>query len=200
MQTFIQSNVHIQGQATFELDVQNAKPPVPKTVKMIEHDPDHFGKPIAENARGILLLNRQLSNQKVKKGIALALCVLTALVCSIVILGILGEHDEAIIVMQGFFVSGVVMLLPIAAFLHFTKSANTISTLIQKQQQILSSLERQNQQDTRVGDYIVCPYCEAASVYVPLNSPPPLDGLKHCLKCGKQFFTTRLDSYPVVFK
>jgi len=62
------------------------------------------------------------------------------------------------------------------------------------------SMEQQNVMDTKVGDYVICPYCATPSDYFALKSPPPVEGLKHCLKCGRQFFTSGLNSYPVLFK
>src|SRR5665213_2181975 len=74
--TFVQSNVHIQGQAAFELDAANAKLPVPKTVKMIEHDPNYFGKRIADNILKITAHQRQASRKKSIKNLALFFLVL----------------------------------------------------------------------------------------------------------------------------
>jgi rubredoxin len=63
-QTFVQSNVHIEGQAAFELDAANIKPPSPKMVKMAEHDPDYFRERIANNAYRITDLQEQVPWKK----------------------------------------------------------------------------------------------------------------------------------------
>ena len=202
--TFVQSNVHIQGQATFELDAKNAKPSVPKTAKMIEHDPDHFGKSISKNLRGIIEINRRISSHKLKKRIAQFFSVLMAAVMAMAILGTLvgppdkpddpGSGGAAV----GLILWGLLMLWPILAFFSFHKKIHQDNSLIQNLQQTIFSLELENSMDTRVGDFIICPHCETVLEYVPLNSPPPVEGLKHCLKCGRQFFTSGLTSYPVL--
>jgi hypothetical protein len=200
--TFVQSNVHIQGQATFELDVANTKLPSPKMVKMIEHDPNYFGKRISDNAFKITWHQREASRKKTIKNFALAICVLMWLIGSLPFLGaLLSPHDsEQGFVIPGLVLWGMVSLFPFAIFRIFRKEMREDNLMIQHFQQTNSSIEQQNLMDTRVGDYIICPHCETTSDYVPLNSPPPIEGLKHCLKCGRQFFTSGLNSYPVLFK
>ena len=63
-QTIVQSNVHIQGQSNFELDTANARSPVPRMVKMAEHDPDYFGKRMAGNTLQITRLQQLLRRKK----------------------------------------------------------------------------------------------------------------------------------------
>jgi hypothetical protein len=204
--TFVQSNVHIQGQATFELDVQNSKPSVPKMAKMFEHDPDRFGKSIAENNRGIVEINRRLSSYKTKKLIALIFTVLMGAFIAVVILGtLIGPSDENGNADSGgavgsFVILGLLMIWPASAFYIYRKKIFQDKSLIQKLQQTISSLEQQNVMDTKIGDYVICPHCETTLNYVALNSPLPVEELKHCLKCGKQFFTSGLNSYPILFK
>lgn len=201
--TFVQSNVHVQGQATFELDAANIKPPSPKMVKMIEHDPNHFGKRISENALKITWHQRQVFWKRIGKNFALIICVLIWLFGGLVCLAILGGPHDSDGVGSGIgilVVFGMASLIPFAVFLNFRKEICEYNSLIQNFQQTSSSLEQQNLMDTRVGDYIICPHCETTFNYVPMNSPPPVEGLKHCLKCGRQFFTSGLISYPIVFK
>jgi hypothetical protein len=200
--TFVQSNVHIQGQATFELDVANAKPSSPKMVRMIEHDPNYFGKQIANNALKITQHQRQVPRKKTIKNFALIICVLMWLFGGLACLGILvGPHDSDDVGsgIVGLVLLGMVSLFPFAVFIKFRKEVCEYNLMIQKFQQTNSSLEQQNLMDTRIGDYVVCPHCETTSDYVPINSPPPVEGLKHCLKCGRQFFTSGLNSFPVLF-
>ena len=200
--TFVQSNVHIQGQATFELDTANAKPFVPKMVKMIEHDPNYFGKRIADNALKITWHQREVLRKKTIKNFALIIYVLMWLLGGLAGFGILvGPHDSGDIgsSLVGLVLWGMISFFPFAIFLKFRKEICKFNIMIQNFQQTTASLEQQNLMDTRVGDYIICPHCEATSDYVPANSPPPVAGLKHCLKCGRQFFTSGLNSYPVLF-
>jgi hypothetical protein len=204
--TFVQSNVHIQGQATFELDAKNAKPPVPKTAKI-----DNLTKSITENTHRIAGINRRISSHKVIKRIALYFTVLIGgpglMVIIVALVGSFsdkdfpgdgGENVGFLLVLCT--VLGMLLIGPVAAFVIFRNKIREDNSLMQKLQQTISSLEQQNLADTKVGEYVICPYCENAAHYVPLNSPPPVEGLKHCLKCGRQFFTSGLNSYPVVFK
>jgi hypothetical protein len=200
--TFVQSNVHIQGQATFDLDVAKAKPPFPKMVKMIEHDPNYFGKRIAENTHKIAVHQRQAFRKKTIKNRALVICVLMWSLGGLACLGILvGPHDSESVSsgVVGFVLSAIASLFPFAVFVYFRKEMREYNLMIHKFQEANSSLQQQNLMDTRIGDYIVCPHCEATLDYFPVNSPPPIEGLKHCVKCGRQFFTTGLNAYPVRF-
>jgi len=200
--TFVQSNVHIQGQATFELDIANAKISSPKMVKMIEHDPNHFGKRIAENAIKITALQREVSRKKSIKRAMLAICLLLWLLGALSFFVILlGPHDSNDV---GANFGGLVCLLslsviPLLIFRNFRKEVHEYILMVQNLKQETLSLEQQNLIDTKIGDFIICPHCKSTSEYVPLNSSPPLQGLKHCLKCGRQFFTNGLSSYPVLF-
>jgi DNA-directed RNA polymerase subunit RPC12/RpoP len=200
--TFVQSNVHIQGQATFELDVANAKLPSPKMAKMIEHDPNYFGKRIADNAFKITVYQREVSPKKTIKNFALFICVLMWSFVGLMTLPAICDPDSDVRTSMwvGLVLLGLLSLIPFFVFRKFRKEMCEYNLLIQKFQQENSFLEQQNLMDTRVGDYIICPHCETTSDYVPLNSPPPVEGLKHCLKCGRQFFTSGLNSYPVLFK
>jgi ribosomal protein L37AE/L43A len=198
--TFVQSNVHIQGQATFELDVANAKPSSAKMVKMIEHDPNYFGKQIADNALKIMVHQRQASRKKSIQSFALIMCVLLWSFGALAFLGILvGPHDSNSVGsgVVGLVILGLVSLFPFFVFRNFHKEMREYNLMVQNLRQTNASLEQQNLMDTRIGDYIVCPHCETTSDYVPINSPPPVEGLKHCLKCGRQFFTSGLNSFPV---
>jgi len=201
--TLIQSNVHIQGQATFKLDVENAKSSTAKMARMIEHDPDHFGKTISKNTRDIVEINRGISSHKIKKLIAQIIIILMgplmALAALVAIVAIASKDFGPSGLVPLIFLS-MLMLWPVLMFLSYRKQIRQDNLLIQSLQQATASLKRQNLMDTKVGDYLVCPHCEAALEYVPLNSPPPVDGLKHCLKCGSQFFVSGLISYPVLFK
>jgi Zn finger protein HypA/HybF involved in hydrogenase expression len=200
--TFVQSNVHIQGHASFELDVANVKLPLPKMVKMIEHDPDFFGKLITENTLKIAVHQRQASRKKATKTLALACCVLLWSFGALACFGILvGPRDSESVGtgIVGVVLLAIVSLFPFAVFLYFRKEMREYNLMIQKFQQTISSLEEQNSMDTKVGDYIVCPHCESALDYFALNCPPPVEGLKHCLKCGRQYFSNGLNSYRVLF-
>ena len=202
--TSVQSNVHIQGQATLELDVANAKPPSPKMLKMCEHDPNHFGKRIADNAFKIGIYQRQASRNKTIKNFALVIFVLMWLFGGLVLVLLFEGSKDPDSVSFGLGIYGLVflgLLSPILlfAYIHCRKDVFNCNLMIQKFQETNFSLQKQNLMDTRVGDYIVCPHCEATLDYFPINSPPPVEGLKHCLKCGRQFFTKGLNSYPVRF-
>jgi hypothetical protein len=202
--TFVQSNVHIQGQAAFELDVAKAKPPFPKLVKMIEHDPNYFGKRIADNAFKISIYQRQASRNKTIKNFALVICVLMwlfgGLVLVLIFEGSKGPDSYAFgLGVCGLGLLGLLSPVPIFAFIHCRKEVFDCNLMIQKCQETSSSLQQQNLMNTRVGDYIVCPHCDAALDYFPVNSAPPIEGLRNCLKCGRQFFTKGLNSYPVLF-
>lgn len=203
--TYVQSNVHIQGQATFELDAANAKSPSPKMVRMIEHDPNYFGKRIADNALKITWHQRQASQKKIIKNLALIFCVLLwsfgGLGCLAVLVGLfVGPHDsDDGSGMVGVILLGLISLFPFFVFRNFRKEMREYNLMVQNLQQTNSSFEQQNLMDTKIGDFIICPHCETTSDYVPINSPPPIQGLKHCLKCGRQFFTSGLNSFPILF-
>jgi hypothetical protein len=203
-QTFVQSNIHIQGQATFELDAANTRPPVPKMVKMIEHDPDYFGKHIAINALKTAALQRQVPRGKIIKNIALFFFFVLMFWCgSVIYVGVFAEphdSDTVVAVIMVFIFFGLPSLIPFYVYRRYRKQVRDYNSLIKNLQQTNSSLEQQNLMDTKIGDYIICPYCATPSDYVALNSPPPVEGLKHCLKCGRQFFTSGFNSYPVLFK
>jgi len=208
--TYVQSNVQIQGQASFELDTKNAKQAVPKMAKMSEHDPNRFGKSIAENRHDVAKISRRLSGRQVIKRIAL---IFTALIggfgTMVIIIALVGSFsdqnfpgdggDKGAFLVALCLVVGILLMVPLAVFIDFRNKIREDNSLIQKLQQTIASLEQQNLMDTKVGEYVICPYCENVSDYVPLNSPPPVEGLKHCVKCGKQFFASGLTSYPVLF-
>jgi DNA-directed RNA polymerase subunit RPC12/RpoP len=197
--TYVQSNVHVQGEATFELDTKNAKPSIPRMAKMAEHDPNRFGKCIAETRHDAEKISRRLFGHKVQRIIALVVTIFTVLILA-ALLGSSNKNngpdsDDATLL----WFWGLLTMLPLFALLSLHNKVRYDKSLLQKLQQRVSTLEQQNVTDTRIGDNVTCPYCEALSSYIPLNSPPPAEGLKHCLKCGKQFFTSGLTSYPVLF-
>ena len=199
--TFVQSNVHIQGQAAFELDVANAKRPFPKMVKMNEHNPDFFGKLIAENRLKITAHERQVSRKKIIKNVALFVCGVMWFIGCLGLLGaLLPPHDaDHAAVIVGLILWAMVSLFPFAVFLKFRNEMREYGVMILKFQQAIASFEQQNSMDTKIGDFIVCPHCDSPADYFPLNSPPPPEGLKHCLKCGRQYFTNGLNSYRALF-
>jgi hypothetical protein len=198
--TFVQSNIHIQGQATFELDVPNAKAPVPKMVKMNEHNPDFFGKRIAENRLKITAHERQVGRKKIMKNVALSICGVMWFIGCLALLGaLLPPHDSD----QGAVIVGLVLwamlsLFPFAIFLKFANEMRQYGLMILKFQQANLSFEQQNLMDTKIGDFMVCPHCDSVADYFPLKSPPPKEGLKHCLKCGRQYFTNGLTAYRIL--
>jgi DNA-directed RNA polymerase subunit RPC12/RpoP len=95
---------------------------------------------------------------------------------------------------------GVIIIISFLLFRKFRKRIKYQDLIIDQCQQAIYSLEHENQMDTKVGDYIVCPHCETPFEFVALNSTPPVESLKHCLNCGRQFFTSGLNSYPARFK
>jgi len=95
---------------------------------------------------------------------------------------------------------GLPALVALFFYIRFRKQVLACKSKIKDLQQANLSMEQQNSMDTKIGDYIVCPHCAAPSDFVVLKSPPPAEGLRHCLKCGQQFFTSALNSYPVLFK
>jgi hypothetical protein len=202
--TFVQSNIHIQGQAPFELDVTKAKPPVPKMVKMIEHDPNYFGKRIKDNTFTISVYQHQASRNKTIKNAVLAIFLLMWLFGILLLVPLFKGPSGPDSINFSLGIIGLVLLLILSpillfAYVHCHKEISASKSMIQKFQAITSSLQQENSMDTKIGDYIVCPHCEAALDYFPINSPLPIEGLRHCLKCGRQFFTKGLRSYPVVF-
>jgi DNA-directed RNA polymerase subunit RPC12/RpoP len=203
--TFVQSNIHIQGQATFALDVSKATQPFPKFVKMGEHDPDCFGKRIADNAFRITIYQRQASRNKLLKNLALVFCLLMWLFGGLILLPILqgpkgpDERLNFTLAIQGLVLLAILSPILVFAFIHAHKEVCECNLMIKKLQETNFSFHQQNQMAKKIGDYIVCPHCGATSDYFLVNSPPPIEGLKHCLKCGREFFTKGLLSYPVLF-
>jgi hypothetical protein len=203
-QTFVQSNVHIEGQAPFELDAANSKPPSPKMVKMAEHDPGYFAERIADNALKITELQYQVPRKKIIKNIALFFFIaLMFWSGSVICVGVFAEPHDSDNVVGGIVllvISGLLSLIPFYVYRLFREQVRECNSQIASLQQANLSMEQQSLMDTKVGDYIICPHCATPSDYVALDSPPPVEGLKHCLKCGRQFFTSGLNSYPVLFK
>jgi hypothetical protein len=97
-------------------------------------------------------------------------------------------------------ICGVLFVVALMFFWNFKKSIQRQDLIIKHLEQAIHSLEYENQIDTKVGDFIVCPHCDTPFEYISLNSIPPVESLKHCLSCGRQFFTSGLNSYPVRFK
>jgi len=203
-QTIVQSNVNIQGQATFELDAANIKSPSPKMVKMAEHDPDYFRERIANNAYRITDLQKQVPWKKIIKYIALLFFIPLMSWCGIVVcVVVFAEPHDSDDVVAGIVLlvfSGMPALISFYVYRRFRNQLREYNSQIKKLQQANLSMEQQNLMDTKIGDYVICPYCAAPSDYVALKSRPPVEGLKHCLKCGRQFFTSGLNSYPILFK
>ena len=198
--TLIQSNVHIQGQATFELDVENAKSPLPKMVRMIEHDPNYFGNQIEDKKRAITASKALKYPIYILKYFFLIICVIAGLAEVLGGISLLlhkSNSDDDVI---GLFGGICLFAFAFMLFWKFRSSVKRHDVVIQHCQQTIYSLEYQNQTDTKIGDYIICPHCENHFEYVALNSMPPAESLKHCLNCGRQFFTSGLNSYPVKFK
>ena len=202
--TLVQSNVHIQGQATFELDVGNAKSPLPKMVKMIEHDPSYFGNQIAELTRKIASYNAIKYPVYILQLTFLSICIILGIVELLCCFSILAhppeyrsEFGDSVLAIIG---CGVLFLISFLLFRRYRKAIKAHNLIIHNCQQTIYSLEHENQMDTKVGDFIICPHCETPFEYVGLKSMPPLESLKHCLNCGRQFFTSGLNSYPVRFK
>jgi len=198
--TLVQSNIHIQGQATFELDVENAKSPLPKLVKMIEHDPSYFGKQIEDKKRAITASKALKYPIYILKYFFLSICVVVGLVEVFIGLSILTNKSNSDGDIFGFFGNIGLFVVSFMLFWKFRKSIKQHDVVIQHLEQMIYSLEHDNRTDTKIGDYIICPHCENPFEYVTLNSMPPAESLKHCLNCGRQFFTSGLNSYPVQFK
>jgi DNA-directed RNA polymerase subunit RPC12/RpoP len=199
--TLVQSNVHIQGQATFELDVENAKSPSPKMVKMIEYDPSFYGKQIEAKKSAIAASKVIKYPIYILQVVCLSACVLLGLIGLLCIYSLLFYSQDdtvgGIIAVSGL---GVIIIISFLLFRKFRKRIKYQDLIIDQCQQAIYSLEHENQMDTKVGDYIVCPHCETPFEFVALNSTPPVESLKHCLNCGRQFFTSGLNSYPARFK
>lgn len=207
-QTIVQSNVHIQGQGNFELDAARVKPPAPRIVKMIEHDPGYFSKRIAVNVTKITALKNELPWKVTKKCIALPIFLVMLLGWGIFLCVGLWEgifiqsHDSGTMVAEivTLILFGLPALISFKIYRPLREQVRELKSQLKDLQQANLFMEQQNSMDTKIGDYIVCPYCAALSDFVALNSPPPAEGLRHCLKCGQQFFTGGLNSYPVLFK
>ena len=202
--TLVQSNVHIQGQATFELDVENARSPLPKMVKMIEHDPSYFGKQISDLDQKIGRHNATKFPIQIVKYCFLLLGLVLGLVGVVCLFSLLvyppeyrSEVGDGMLAITGCWLLGIGSIL---LYFRYRKAIKAHNSIIQNCQQQIYSLEHDNHMETKIGDYVVCPYCENPFEYVPVNSLPPVESLKHCLNCGRQFFTSGLNSYPVRFK
>ena len=146
-QTFVQNNVNIQGQVNFELDVANAKQPIPVKVKMVDYES------IKSKWREVLY-------------------------------GDLGKGTMALLE----------LLPPKQVIITVWREALIGNGTIKK-----ALLELLPKQEITVGYNTICPHCEAVFVCVKAGSPYPLEGIKHCLGCGKQFYTTNGVCYPVKF-
>jgi len=206
--TLVQSNVHIQGQATFELDVENAKSPLPIMVKMIEHDPSFFGKQIED--KKVEISNRQASNFPIyiQQFFFGGICafLLVGIVRYSFILALVFTHHKDMErwelgdVYTSITWRSILFVISIVMFFINRKTIKARNIQIQNCQQTIALLEYNNREDIKIGDYIICPHCETPFEYAALNSIPPVESLKHCLNCGRQFFTSGLNSYPVRFK
>jgi DNA-directed RNA polymerase subunit RPC12/RpoP len=142
--------------------------------------------------------------EKIKKNIALFFFILlifnagSVLVYAVFVKS--HDPDNLTAGVVGFVTLGLLSLIPFYVYRLFREQVRECNLQVKNLQQANRSMEQQNLMDTKIGDYIICPYCAAPSDYVALKSPPPVEGLKHCLKCGRQFFTGGLNSYPVLFK
>ena len=198
--TFVQSNVSIQGQAAFELDVENGRLPLPKMVKMIEHDPSFYGKQIEGKQNAINVSKALKYPIHFLKIFSLFVCVVVVIGEVFLGLSILTKKSNSDDDIIGFFASIGVFVVSFMLFWKFRKSIKQHDLVIQGLTQKIHSLECDNRTDTKIGDYIICPSCESHFEFIPTNSIPPADSLKHCLSCGKQFYTSGLNSYPIKHK
>ena len=169
---------------------------------MIDHDPSRFEKQVAHQNREIAKSQALKVPVQILKFFFLAICILVGLVELVVgFTFLIQKHEsdstEAVL---GFFGCAALFIVSFMLFLKFQKSNKQHNAVIQNCQLAIYSLERDSLMDTKVGDYIICPHCENPSDYFPQGSLPPVEGLKHCLNCGKQFFTSGLNSYQVIFK
>ncbi len=202
-QMLFQSSVQILGQPNFELNVAKARQPFPKIVKMSEHDPNFFGRRIADNALTISVYQRAASRNKIIKTIALVMLVTMWLFGGFVLVPIVKSYKTDsytcdLAIMGLIFLANVSPIL-IFALIYCRKEIFSSKLEIQKFEQMNLSLAKQNLMDIKIGDYIVCPCCEAILDFFAIGTSPPKEGLKHCPKCGRQFFTKDLNSFPVLF-
>ncbi|MCG3147922.1 MAG: hypothetical protein PCFJNLEI_01363 [Verrucomicrobiae bacterium] len=200
-QTFVQSNINIHGQAAFELDVQNAKEPVPKTVNRFEHDPNYFYLTYAEIVKNIDACRKRLSSHKGSKLIALSLSIVFGVLAGFYAVRVFQKHALGEEKASPFpaIIFCIITGLTIRAFLINRREIREHISLLQRYQQKIANLDLEKQEVITVGNYTLCPYCDTVFDYVESDNPPVQDGLKHCLGCGKQFCIAHGNSYPVRF-
>lgn len=189
--TVINNSINIQG-GMFDLDASNVRRPMPVFKKLKETNPSV----LAEFKR----IERELDEQRkvtrlhptpaIDSGIGVA--VLMFLVCILVTNSSITLKDEIFYVCL---ILGLMFaFLPILAVLQKQPEARrTIKELLTRQQ----ALAREGDEDVLAGHIITCPDCEAVLDFILMGKPMPT-GLQHCLKCGKQFFTSQGYSYPLV--
>jgi ribosomal protein L37AE/L43A len=205
-QTYVQSTVNIHGQATYELDVKNAIPAVTKSMKRLAVEPDYFREAYTEQCNVISKLRAAIMKDKVYKIVWLCASILFGLFAVIAIWEVLviifrstddgQDHTDALAMC---FVTGVPALICLLFWFNKRRVIRIAETQQQAWGRSKATLEMQKTEDVTVGSYILCPHCETVYEYVEINKAG-IEGLKHCLGCGKQFFTTRGYSYPVIFK
>ncbi len=223
-QTYVQNTVNISGQPTFELDVRRFKPPAIKYQKRADYEPNYFDGQCTNNRNAIAALREAIAGDEGQRSGWKWLSGLFGLIPSFCILGLvwllligllhilIGDFAKHTIELPGdelegmfgaILIFGAVWLIPLFAcrqrMSEFTKQILAAQLQVNTLEQSNGALEIQKQEVVPVGSYLLCPYCESQYVYLERNESVE-EGLKHCLRCGKQFFVTQGNSYPVIFQ
>ncbi len=205
-QTLIQSNVNIQGAPLFDLAPESACRPTPFFEKKAKRIPNYFDE-ITINDNSIRGFRLSLVGCRIKIAVFAAVSVLLlCLVVLFVIAGfnsafIPGSKDAEGVVVSVIF-GGVISFLLFHSFRRFrwardyhSEFSTEMIRLRNRNQKVVAEKD----DDVLVGHHVSCPYCSKSFEFIWAEHPMPV-GLQHCLKCGKQFFTTNGYSYPLVHK
>lgn len=204
-QTFVQNTVSIQGQATYDIDVSKSKPPVPKIQKRGDGQPEFFARQIAITTQEVNALQQQREQASLARKLWLVANIVWIPFIALSAFSLLDMMVHGKKEFDNLWMSAILFIVcPIGLlfFLKWRKSKLLIGSVykaIQEQLNHISVLELEKQEDVTIGNYVLCPFCETVVEYVPLGVAHT-DGLRHCLSCGRQVYTSGGFSYPVILK
>ena len=201
-QTFLQTNVNIQGSPLFELKPENAQKPQPFFDKKIRVKPGYFDE-IKKNEDRISYRMIELQKGRVPRLVYLSLIALHLIITGVILLATVAALFDPKGPLVGLFVALGFFGIPLAIlFKNYGKlkarnkeSCAEILTLQNRNQQLAA----EKNEDAVAGHKVLCPYCSSCFATITFDGKMPA-GLNHCLSCGKQFFTANGYSYPLAYK
>jgi len=195
--TILNTSVSIQGSGLFDLDTSNARPPIPIFTTRKNRYQSHYAEQWQKHNRILEYAKVSFATDK-KTGTVLGYCSGICFLGGGVFLCLTGfcRNDDLR-------VSGVMGLLVgvgcLIGSLYQFKEARNHDLKLTEVQKRGQELHAEENEDIPAGVWVCCPFCGASSIKVEDGQAMPT-GLQHCLKCGKQFFTSQGYSYPLVLR